>query len=52
MTAVSIGLDSTLTVALNVHREQEFFSLQIHDLDEEEAPLVAHRLLAGLRLAS
>lgn len=50
--AVSMGLDSTLTVGVTVHGEQECFVVQIHDLTEVEAPVIAHQLLAGLRLAS
>ena len=31
---------------------EETVSLQIHHLGEEEVPVVAHQLLAGLHLAS
>lgn len=50
--AVGPGLDSMLSVQVLIHREQEYFSVQIHDLTEEEAPTVVHQLLAGLRLES
>jgi hypothetical protein len=48
--AVGTGLDSTHTVSATIHRGNEHFSVQIHDLTEEESPVVAHQLLAGLRL--
>ncbi|MGO1285945.1 MAG: hypothetical protein ACTHWF_08445 [Brachybacterium sp.] len=50
--AIGMGLDSTYSVGVTLHREKEQFMVQLHDVSEEEAPLLAHRLLAGLGLAS
>lgn len=50
--SVGLGLDSSYTVTVTLHREDEQFAVQLHDVDEEEAPLLAHRLIAGLDLAS
>ena len=48
--AVGLGIDGTHTVGVMVHRGQETFSVQLHDVTEDEAPLLAHQVLAGLRL--
>ena len=48
--AVGPGMDALLTVSVTLHRGQETFSVQLHDVTEEEAPQLAHQLLAGLRL--
>lgn len=49
--AVGEGMERTLSVAVTLHRGQETFSVQLHDVAEGEAPQLAHALLAGLRLA-
>ena len=50
--AIGMGIDSTLTLGVQIHRGTEQYSIQLHHVAEDEAPLIAHRLLAGLSLAS
>lgn len=50
--AIGIGLDTTYSVTVTLHREGEQFTVQLHDVDPEEAPVLAHQVLAGLDLAS
>lgn len=49
--AVGPGMDGLLTVSLTLHRGEETCVVQLHDVSEDEAPQLAHQLLAGLRLA-
>lgn len=49
--AVGPGMDGLITVSVTLHRGEETFSVQLHDVTDEEAPRLAHGLLAGLRLA-
>lgn len=50
--AIGVGLDSAYSVTITLHREGEQFTVQLHDVDPEEAPVLAHQVLAGLDLAS
>jgi hypothetical protein len=50
--AIGRGIDSTLTLGVQIHRGTEQYSVQLHHVTEDEAPLLAHQLLAGLNLAS
>lgn len=50
--AVGMGLEGTYTVGVTLHREAEQYSVMLHDVPQEEAPILAHQLLAGLDLAS
>lgn len=49
--AVGVGMDERLTVSVTLHRGEETYSIELHDVTDEEAPQLAHQLLAGLRLA-
>lgn len=49
---VAMGLEGTYTVGVTLHQEGELYTVQLHDVPQEEAPILAHQLLAGLDLAS
>src|SRR5699024_6787848 len=48
--SAGMGMDQLITLAVMVHLGKESVSVQLHDVTEEEAPVLAHQLIAGLRI--
>lgn len=48
--SAGMGMDQLLTLAVTVHLGKESVRVQLHDVTEEEGPVLAHQLIAGLQI--